>query len=495
MLKTFDEIVINKPQIKAIKYNDTILTYKELDILVNRIANLIKFKIRKKEQNHYLGASNPNNTIVPIHITKSHFTVASILAVWKLGLAYTAIDKQTPEARFKYLVSQIKPIIVIDEDFIEELEDLDEGFEEPINKEEYIVADDLACVIYTSGTTGTPKGVLINYKQLSITSNNILKLIEKYLTNTCVALIPSFSTIAANIITFGVILAGGYLHIIPDEKIINLPYLIKYIKENKITGSMFPPQLAEKFLKYADGLLQLLVVSTDKVSNIHSLETIILNLYGQSETLGFNTVFQIDKPYKDTPIGKPHGDVDVYLLDENQGKIKDAGVVGEIYVARQLAMGYLGDDKLTTENFIPNPYSESDEDKIMYKTGDLAYYNISGDLVYLQRKDFMINIHGYRVEPTEVENAINSIKGIKESVVAGFDVSKMTNTENDIRIYAGIVTENNEEIKNKLSRLLPPYMIPSIIKTIDNIPLNQIGKIDRKNILPENLMDYFLIEN
>jgi acyl-coenzyme A synthetase/AMP-(fatty) acid ligase len=94
--------------------------------------------------------------------------------------------------------------------------------------------------------------------------------------------------------------------------------------------------------------------------------------------------------------------------------------------------------------FIPNPYSGSDGDKILYKTGDLAYYNINGDLVYLQRKDFMINIHGYRVEPTEVENAINSIKGVKESVVAGFNVSKLTRIDNDTRICAGIVTDNNE---------------------------------------------------
>ncbi|GHU05511.1 hypothetical protein AGMMS49960_21960 [Betaproteobacteria bacterium] len=206
--------------------------------------------------------------------------------------------------------------------------------------------------------------------------------------------------IAAQIITFGIMFSKGCLHIIPDEKVLDLPYLIEYMKKNKVTGSMFPPQLAEKFLEYADGLLQGFIVSTDKTSNLYSQKTVIVNSYGQTET-GFSTFFIIDKPYRDTPIGKPVSNVKIYLLDENMEKVVN-GEVGEICVAGQLALGYLNDEKLTHEKFIPNIYSTSNDDKIMYKTGDLAYYDADGDLVFLQRKDFMLNVHGYRVEPNEV---------------------------------------------------------------------------------------------
>ncbi|MDR1819474.1 MAG: AMP-binding protein [Methanobrevibacter sp.] len=503
ILKCFDSLVFNEPSSKAIKYNDTILTYGQLDVLVNRIANLLKVKLKTQSLDSNSKSDLINDKlIIPIFIDKSHFTVASILAIWKLGYSFTVIDIRTPKARFNMLIKELNTDLIIDGDFISELNGLDEDFENPIDDDNYISIDDLALVCFTSGTTGTPKGVMINYKQICMASKNIsTELIEKYLRSKCVmTLIPSFSMIAAHLITFGVMFSKGYLHIIPDEKILDLHYLIEYMKMNKINGSMFPPQLAEKFLRYADGLLEAFIVSTDKASNIYSSKTTIINLYGQTETLGFNTFFIIDKLYNDTPIGKPVNNIKVYLLDENLEEVSD-GVVGEICVAGQLALGYLNDKKLTDEKFIPNPYSSSDEYKVLYKTGDLAYYNDNRDLVFLQRKDFMINIHGYRVEPTEIENTINKISGVEECVVAGFDVSDVTGIENDVRLYAGVVTDDNEEvfdvdkIKSELSELLPVYMIPSVIMKIDSIPLNQRGKIDRTHILPENILDIYLNMN
>ncbi|MDR2544307.1 MAG: AMP-binding protein [Methanobrevibacter sp.] len=500
ILKCFDSLVFNEPQSKSVKYNGFNLTYGQLDVLVNRIANLLKVKLKTQSlDSNSKSDLIKDKLIIPIFIDKSHFTVASILAVWKLGYSFTVIDRQTPKARFNEIIKQLNTELIIDGDFISELDGLGEDFEKPIDVDSYIGIDDLALVCFTSGTTGTPNGVMINYKQICMASKNIsIELIGKYLRSKCVmTLIPSFSMIAAHLITFGVMFSKGYLHIIPDEKILDLHYLIEYMKMNNINGSMFPPQLAEKFLRYADGLLEGFIVSTDKVSNIYSSKTTIINLYGQTETLGFNTHFKIDKPYKNTPIGKPANNNKIYLLDENLEEVND-GVMGEIYVAGQLALGYLNDKKLTDEKFIPNPYSSSNSDKVLYKTGDLAYYNNDGDLVFLQRKDFMINIHGYRVEPTEIENTINKISGVEECVVAGFDVSETTGIKNNVKIYAGVVTENNEEvfdvdkIKNELSELLPVYMIPSVIMKIDSIPLNLRGKIDRTHILPKNILNIYL---
>jgi len=267
------------------------------------------------------------------------------------------------------------------------------------------------------------------------------------------------------------------------------------MKKNEVVGSMFPPQLAEKFLKYADGLLQGFIVSTDKTSNLYSSKTIIANLYGLTETVSFNTFFIIDKSYKDTPIGKPVNNNKIYLLDENMEEVSD-GDVGEIHIAKQLAVGYLNDKKLTDEKFIPNPYSTSNDDKILYKTGDLAYYTNDTSLVFLQRKDYMFNIRGYRVEPSDVENGLNSLDYVKKSIVSSFDISKITNIENDIRIYAGIITEEKkvsvEEIQKELMKTLPSYMIPTVIEKIDSIPLTPLGKIDRKNVLPNNIYDLYL---
>ncbi|MDR3222251.1 MAG: AMP-binding protein, partial [Methanobrevibacter sp.] len=168
--------------------------------------------------------------------------------------------------------------------------------------------------------------------------------------------------------------------------------------------------------------------------------------------------------------------------------------IGEICVSGIVALGYFKDEKQTKEKFVPNPFSQSNNDKILYKTGDLAYYNENHDLVYYQRKDFMVNIHGYRVEPVEVEQALLKIEGISKSVCSGFDVSKLTGIDNDMRLYAGYLSDkpiDEEFIRKKLKDFLPDYMIPSVIERINNVPLNNSGKVDRKNLIPSNINELF----
>jgi len=141
------------------------------------------------------------------------------------------------------LMEELNSELIIDEDFINELEGLGMDFENPIDENNYIKDNDLALVCFTSGTTGTPKGVMIDYKQICVASKNIsMELIEKYLNGNTIALIPTFSMLAAHLITFGVMFSKGYLHIIPDEKILDLHYLIEYMKKNEVVGSMFPPE-------------------------------------------------------------------------------------------------------------------------------------------------------------------------------------------------------------------------------------------------------------
>ncbi|MDR2545862.1 MAG: AMP-binding protein [Methanobrevibacter sp.] len=383
ILDIFDKVVKTDPKSNSIKCNSTILTYGELNILVNKIANNLSLKLKK-----ICDKKNINNTI-PILLDKSHFTVASIIAIWKLGLSCVIINKLINKDNFEFVINTIKPIIIIDSDFIAELDNLDKAFENPINKDKYIGINDLALICFTSGTTGQAKSVMIDYKQISIACKNIEEEFIKYLPKSLtLALTPSFSSIVGILNTFGLIFAKGCLHIISDEKVTDLVYLTEYIKYNKIAGAFFPPYLAIKFLNHGNGILDCLFVGTDKVSNLYSSKTTIINIYGSTETIGFSSFFVIDKLYINTPIGKPTDNTKIYILDDNLKKVK-RGEIGEIYISNSLSLGYLNNEKLTKKKFIANPYSTSNDDRVLYKTEDLGYYNENNDIVYHSRKDFI----------------------------------------------------------------------------------------------------------
>ncbi|MDR2831027.1 MAG: amino acid adenylation domain-containing protein [Methanobrevibacter sp.] len=495
ILESFDEIVKDFPDKLAVKFEEKqSLTYGELDKLINKIVFLLEKKVEFIDHQAFNNDTDHLKPIVPIFIAKSVYSVASIFAILKIGCAFVFIEKNTPKKRLKYLLKQINASVMIDDDFITELENLDKISKNPINKRRYIKNNDLAMICFTSGSTGSPKGVMINMEQLQYSVNAFSEEVFNTYSAKHFLYISEFYFFTGPKFALSAIKNKVSFYIVSDNSIQNTESFVKYIKQNKIDISFFPPQFTKIFLQYADGVLKTIITGGDKVSNIHSDKTTILNIYGTTETLGSIISFKIDKIYRDTPIGKPLSGVDVYLLDENLKDVRK----GNIHVARIIALGYLNDEKLTREKFIPNPYSKSDNDKILYKTDDLAYLNSDDDLVYLQRKGFMINAHGYRVEPTEVEDAINSIKGIKESVVAGFDVSNLTKIDNDTIIYAGIITEkkysqiNTNKIKKELSNLIPSYMIPLVIEKIDSIPLNRRGKIDRKNIVPMNIEEIYL---
>ena len=158
-------------------------------------------------------------------------------------------------------------------------------------------------------------------------------------------------------------------------------------------------------------------------------------------------------------------------MNDNNQLITKPNELGEVYVRGiSLSHGYYNDRERTDEAFVQNPLHNHYREMV-YKTGDLAYYNERGEIIYSCRKDFQIKLNGYRIELGEIEVAVSSLDYIDQACVI-FD-------NEIILVYTAKEELEEEKIKRDLIKLVPKYEIPSIIVKIDKMFRTASGKIDR----------------
>ncbi len=210
----------------------------------------------------------------------------------------------------------------------------------------------------------------------------------------------------------------------------------------------------------------------------------LINMYGITETTVHVTYRPITRADLDTPrspIGEHIADLGVRVLDADLN-VTPVGVPGELYVAGAgLARGYLNRPGLTAERFIADPLSERGER--LYRTGDVARWNTTGELEYLGRADSQVKIRGYRIELGEIAAELRSQREIAEAVVISHE------GPSGPRLVAYLVGREGAEldtveIRERLSRALPDYMIPYALVVLERLPLTAHGKLDRR-ALPE----------
>lgn len=486
IIEMFERQVTKTSSKVAVKCGLNQLTYLELNSMANSIANHL-YKLGVK-----------NNDVVAILTHKSIYTIASILGVLKAGAAYMPIDPIYPEERIRYMLDDSNAKVVICNKDIEipknidcQLIIIDELECSKANKEFSVKhnVDDLLYIIYTSGTTGRPKGIMFKNKGM------INLVLHEYI-NTEIDFehnVLQFATVCFDVASqeiFSCLLAGGTLHIIDDFEKKDFNVLEKFVISNDIKTIFLPTAYFEficantNFLKNIDGITQDIIVAGEalkisgKMSEDLCKSSINLhNHYGPTEshvvtmlTITPNTI----KPGIPS-IGKPINNVGIYILDESRQRV-NIGEVGEIFIAGDcLSAGYINQDELTMQKFIDCPFQNG----LMYATGDIANWNKDGTISYIGRKDFQIKRRGYRIELSEIENALMEIEDIREASVVSIGSGE------DIKIIAYYVANtelDNEVIKKQLLSILPAYMLPNEFIELDSIPLTVNGKVDRANL-------------
>jgi amino acid adenylation domain-containing protein len=476
----FEEQVSKTPGSTALVFEETTLSYKELNGKSNQLARYLRKKHTIK-----------TGDLIGIKLERSEWIIIAILGVLKSGGAYVPIDPEYPEERISYMLSDSRCKVLIDEQELENFRKEKDKYTgknlKSINK-----SGDLAYVMYTSGSTGTPKGVMIEH-------SSIVRLVKltNYVTLTGKETLLSTGAVSFDATTFeywSMLLNGGRLVMCGQEVLLNFRQLAEEINQREVDIMWFTSgwlnELVDRNIAIFKGLKTVLA-GGDKLSAVH-INALrlqypclkIINGYGPTENTTFSLTYPIDSVLANIPLGRPINNSTVYITD-NRGQLLPIGVVGEICVGGVgLARGYLNKPELTSENFVPNPFKDGER---MYKTGDLGRWLVDGNIEFIGRKDNQVKIRGYRIELGEIENVLQSYKGIDSAVV----IAKI-NKQNEKELVACIVSKETidiHDIRGYLNKALPAYMQPHQFVQLTALPLTPNGKVDRKQLENFEVLD------
>ncbi|MDC8004726.1 amino acid adenylation domain-containing protein [Aureisphaera galaxeae] len=430
--------------------------------------------------------------VVGIKIERSEWMLIAVLGVLKSGCAYVPIDMAYPEEKISYLESDSQCKLVIQKEHINQFNDYlpNLACDVPLPSVE---ADDVAYIIYTSGSTGKPKGVVVPHRSLvNITqawsrSYPIQDLEISYLQIASFSFDVFFGDFCRSILN------GGKMVIVKDIKALDFNELYEEFTKHKINMLEGTPGLLVPFLKYAkeEGLsleyLKLLILGSD-ILTLNDFKYLlkeyegvaIINSYGLTEAAIDSCYFQYTKGFdlnscKNTPIGIPFPNIQIFILDEVLQPV-GKGIVGELYIGGQsLAKGYFNRPEMTAERFVPSPFSEGET---LYKSGDLGKWLPDGTIELIGRADYQVKIRGHRVELGEIESCLQEKEGVQEAVV-----STVVNDEGDSELVAYVVCKleyTPVDLQNYLSGRLSTHMIPRYFVMLESMPLTPNGKVDRK---------------
>nr|BFD33311.1 hypothetical protein GTC16762_29290 [Pigmentibacter ruber] len=474
----FSKFLINcfkNPEKKAITYNNINYTYRDF---LEYISNI---------RSHLNKIIACNKQIIAVYLENPLDIITNIWGIISSGSAYLPLSIEYPDNRIQYMLENSnvtniittknlskkidnlvtsKSNIILSESFSQKYS---EKFElNQLLEQSIIKSEDLCYVIYTSGSTGNPKGVMINHENIF----NQMDWLEKNQSINDASIILqktpiSFDAAQWEILSLAcgsqVVLTDSYSYMDPTK-------IISYINKHKVNTLQCVPTLLQglldtKELKSCNTLKYLFIggeaLNKSLISkSAKEIQTCnFINLYGPTEcTINSSAlnidIKKIDMYEKIISIGKPISNMYYYVLNKYL-EINPIGEIGELYIAgKGVGQGYLNNLITTKERFLPNPFSISSDDKILYKTGDLVKLLEDGSYLYCGRADNQIKLRGYRIELDEIKAVIEMNQWIKHAAVI---VKNEINNNSDYLI-AFIELNPNEAVLMDQGKFSPHHI-------------------------------------
>jgi amino acid adenylation domain-containing protein/non-ribosomal peptide synthase protein (TIGR01720 family) len=474
-----------QPDAIAISSQSNYLTFSQLNSEANKLARALK----------ELGVGTEK--VVGLFFEPSLEMMISILAVLKAGGAYLPILTSTPNDRASLMLDEADAKILLHSKACiptingkwqtHAVEDIKTNKFSSLNPTWENPQDSLAYVIYTSGSTGNPKGVGVTRSNLAAYLDSRFLFYSEKVSGLLLLQPYGFDIATGNI--FWTLGQGGTVFLEPNALAGDASLLLRRISETQISHLVLLPLLYKPLLEISNpnDFASVKHVTLGGESLLSELAqehyrkftgTLLTNEYGPTETTIMCTAFTVPDHQKaeSIPIGKPVANAYIHLLDTAL-ELSLPQLGGEMFIGgTQVSRGYLNQPALTAEKFIPNPFDRNQGDRL-YRSGDFARYQRNGEIVFSGREDKQVKVRGFRIELSEIENALVQLPIVKDACVI------VTGQEKTARIYAYIVPQkqgniNTQEIIHDLQLVLPDYMLPAGIHAIDVIPFTVNGKLD-----------------
>ncbi|WP_327215072.1 amino acid adenylation domain-containing protein [[Kitasatospora] papulosa] len=490
----FEAQVARTPDAVAVVFEDTELTYGQLNARANQLAR------------HLARQGVGPESVVGLALPRSTDLIVALLAVVKAGGAYLPIDPDYPADRIAFMLDDAKPVCVLNAiatrtttgegiptitldtpELTDELRTYTDTDLTHTDRTTPLTPSHPAYLIYTSGSTGRPKGVIITHRSVT----NIFQSVQIQWQLDSTDRLLAVTTVGFDISTLELIapLSYGVSLVITNRSPITPHAIAELIDRHAITAMQATPTLWRELISdCSESLsnLRLLVggelLSRALARDLHILSRGGYNVYGPTETTIWSTIaiLQLDETSVIPPIGRPVANTRVFVLDAGL-RVVPVGVAGELYVAGAgLARGYLNRPGLTAERFVACPFGSPGER--MYRTGDVVRWRTDGQLEFVGRADDQVKIRGFRIELGEIESVLARL-----DVVGQTAVIVREDSPGNKQLVAYVVPSSKTDTQLDTAALrehtvaaLPDYMVPSAFVTLDTLPLTPNGKLDRK---------------
>ena len=492
----FEKQVERTPDAVAVVYEDSQLSYGELNRRANQLA-------------HYLMDLGVGpEVLVGMCMDRSLEMVVGILGILKAGGAYVPLDPEYPKDRLAFMVDDTQAsvlltqrhlldrlpqrrarTVLLDEDMSDRI-----AQQEELNPRNQATLDNLAYVVYTSGSTGKPKGIAVTGRTIANLSTwTVSQAVSPGRAVTLQLASTSFDVSLQEI--FSAFCSGGTLVVLKDSARRDADALANTLADHAV-ARLYISSAALQHLASAtshrgrgDLAVKEIISGSERVRVTEDIIDLLVtakgvtlrNEYGPSETHVATAFTALDEPDdwpSLPPVGKPIANTRIYLLGDYSALVP-VGVPAEVYIGGAgLARGYLNQPGMTAERFLPDPHSGEPGARV-YRSGDLAKWLPDGNLDFIGRVDSQVKIRGYRIEPGEIEAVLATHPSVSQAALLARE-----DQFGDKLLVAYVVpirghSLTTTELRTYLMSKLPEYMVPTAMVTVDFLPMNNNLKMDK----------------